>query len=130
MHTHDPLAERMLSADLSRLSWTKGLEESAIEAIIQVAEHVHVAENEVIHRAGDPLKSVYFVIRGRINVSIIDLFGRIVLERSLVRGSCFGLFSVVQEEDACVDIKAAEPASLLKLNLLVQHCFCKSPVRA
>jgi NTE family protein len=121
MHTHDPLAERMLSADLSRLSWTKGLEESAIEAIIQVAEHVHVAENEVIHRAGDPLKSVYFVIRGRINVSIIDLFGRIVLERSLVRGSCFGLFSVVQEEDACVDIKAAEPASLLKLNFDQLH---------
>jgi predicted acylesterase/phospholipase RssA/CRP-like cAMP-binding protein len=120
--SNEPLRENILLADLSRLRWTNGLEEAALQEISDAADFLHVGEGEVIHRAGDPPTAVYFVTRGRIWVSIIDVFGKTVMERPLVRGGCFGLFTIAQEEEgSLVDVKATEPTSLLKLSFDELH---------
>jgi predicted acylesterase/phospholipase RssA/CRP-like cAMP-binding protein len=121
MDSNEPLREDTLLADLSRLPWTKGLDEAALEEIADAADFLHVGEGEVIHRAGDTLAAVYFVTRGRVWASVVDLFGKTVLERPLVRGGCFGLFAVASEEDSVVNVNAMEPTSLLKLSFDELH---------
>ncbi|MGI9471941.1 MAG: patatin-like phospholipase family protein [Rubripirellula sp.] len=121
MKSNEPLRENILLADLSRLPWTKGLDEAALEEIADAADFLYVGEGEVIHRAGDTLEAVYFVTRGRVWVSIVDIFGKPVLERPLVRGGSFGLFAVAQEEESVVNVHATEPTSLLKLSFDELH---------
>ena len=72
MDSNEPLREDTLLADLSRLPWTKGLDEAALQEIADAADFLHVGEGEVIHRAGDTLAAVYFVTRGRIWASVVD----------------------------------------------------------
>ena len=121
LNSNEPLRENTLLADLSRLPWTKGLDEAALEEIADAADFLHVGEGEVVHRAGDTLSAVYFVTRGRVWASVVDLFGKTVLERPLVRGGCFGLFAIGQEEASVVSVDATEPTSLLKLSFRELH---------
>ena len=116
LDSNGPLREDTLLADLSRLPWAKGLDETAIQEIVDASDCLRVGEGEVIHRAGDTLAAVYLVTRGRIWASVVDLFGKTVLERPLVRGGSFGLFSVAQGEDSVVTVTAMEPSTLLKLS--------------
>ena len=114
--SHDLTQKELFMADISRLPWTKGIGEQAIGEIIDASEFLEVAEGEIVSRAGDTLTAVYFVTRGRLWASVLDLFGKIVLERPMPRGACLGLFAVAQPEDYRVDVKAMEPTSLLKLS--------------
>ncbi len=114
--SHDLIQKELVMADISRLPWTKGIGEQAIGEIIDASEYLEAAEGEIIFRAGDTLAAVYFVTRGRLWASVLDLFGKIVLEPPMVRGACLGLFAVAQPEDYRVDVKAMEPTSLLKLS--------------
>ncbi len=121
MDSKDPTQKEMVLAELSRLPWTKGIAEEAIEEIVDASEYLQVVEGEVVHRVGDTLTAIYFVTQGRLFASVVDLFGKTVLERPLVRGECFGLFSVAQPEDSSVNITAMEPTSLLKLRFDELH---------
>ena len=108
-------------ANLNRLPWAKGIGEEAVEEIADASEVLQIADGEWVHHAGDTLSDVYFVIRGRVWATVVDLFGKTVLERPLVRGDCFGLFSVAQPENAAVNVKAMEPTWLLKLDFEDLH---------
>lgn len=116
MQANNDSAREILTADLIRLPWTQGLDQSIVEEIADAVEYLNAEEGEEIQRAGDSISSAYFVTRGRIKASVIDLFGRTVLERHLVRGGCFGLFSVTEEEHAAISIVASEPTSLLRMS--------------
>ena len=113
----------MVVAEVCRLQWSKGLDEQALSEIVQAADFLHFDSKDIVHRAGDTLTAVYFVIRGRLWASIVDLFGKTVLERSLVRGSCFGLFSIAQPDQSIVTMTANEPTSLLKLSFDDLHAL-------
>jgi predicted acylesterase/phospholipase RssA/CRP-like cAMP-binding protein len=115
MESADAVAKAMLIADISRLPWTQGLEQHVVEEIADHAEFLQVADGEFVHRAGQPMRGVYFLTRGRVSVTVLDLFGKTLTERSLGRGQCIGLFAVADQEDSAVDAVASEPASILRL---------------
>ena len=121
LNSNEPLREDLMLADLSRLPWTDGLDEAAVEEIADAADFLHVGEGEVIHRAGEPLTAVYFLTRGRVWGSVIDLFGKTVYEQALVRGECFGLFMIGKEGPSAVNVEATEPTSLLRLSFQELH---------
>ena len=116
MEFADAAAKSMLIADLCRLQWTQGLELEVIEEIADCAQYLQVADGDVVHRAGQPMTSVYFLTRGRVKVTVVDLFGKELMERYLMRGHCIGLFAVADQEKAAVDAVASEPAWILKLD--------------
>ena len=41
--------------DLRRLSWTKGLDEEAIDAIVEKGEFLRADEGDIVHRADETL---------------------------------------------------------------------------
>ncbi len=117
----EAVARHMLLADVRRMPWARGLKAETLAEIVATAEFVTVSEGEFIHRANQVLGAVHFCIRGRFIASVEDLFGKNVLERSLGRGTCFGLFSIGQSEDDRITIQASEPSHLLKLGFADLH---------
>jgi len=117
----DPNQKETILADLSRLPWTKGLGEQAFREIANAADFLQAGAGEVIQRAEDRLTAVYFVTHGHLLASVVDLFGRQVLERHLCRGGVFGLFSIANPDQSNVNITATEPTSLLRLSFDQLH---------
>ncbi len=97
--------------------WTEGLSDEALTEFCETAQLVEFQENEVVHRAEDELTAVYFVARGRIQQTILDKFGREFLQRPLIRGGVFGLFSVARSEPTNVGLVATEPSSLIRVGV-------------
>lgn len=70
-----------------------------------------------MHRASEKLTAVFFIVSGRLQATAFDMFGTAVLERYLVRGSAYGLFSVANPEQATANVAAVEPSNLIRLNI-------------
>ncbi|MCP4888985.1 MAG: cyclic nucleotide-binding and patatin-like phospholipase domain-containing protein [Rubripirellula sp.] len=102
---------------LKRLSWSKGVSDAAIQEIANVGEYVQVQDGEFVHRAEDKLTEVFFVISGRLRATALDLFGKQVLVRPLLRGAVFGLFSIAQPEQANTSLVATEPSTGIRLGI-------------
>ena len=87
MTSADPLVSNdRLTAELKRLSWAKGLAEETIQELVQMGEYSRVEPETVVHCANQKLTSVMFVISGRLQVSVLDIFGKIIIDRPLSRG--------------------------------------------
>jgi predicted acylesterase/phospholipase RssA/CRP-like cAMP-binding protein len=104
-----------IQAYVKSSKWAESLSDEAIKEFSEAAELVECKENEVVHRAEDKLTAVYFVVRGRIQQTIMDRFGREILQRSLIRGAVFGLFSIARPDPTNAILVAKEPSSLIKL---------------
>lgn len=102
---------------LKRLPWTKGLSEAAIVDIAKAGEFVQLQEGDFVHRAEETLTAVVFVVSGRLRASVMDVFGKEVLERPLLRGSVFGLFSIAQPDQANMNVVATEPSNVFRLGI-------------
>lgn len=117
----DASQKEMMIADLRRLSWVKGIGDDAIDEIAEYGHFLVATEGEVIHRAEDRMTAVYFVLRGRVQATVIDIFGREVMERQLMRGGVFGLFSIAHPDQSNVTITTLEPTTLIKLDFEKLH---------
>ena len=95
-NSSDKPDDELTIARLKRLPWTEGLSEAAIEDLAAVAEYVQLQDGDVVHRADEKLTAVFFVVTGRLRATVMDMFGNQLFERSLIRGSAFGLFSIAQ----------------------------------
>ncbi|MDG2224030.1 MAG: patatin-like phospholipase family protein [Rubripirellula sp.] len=102
---------------LKRLSWSKGVSEAAIKEIAEIGQYVQIQDGEYVHRAEEELTKVLFVISGRLRATALDLFGKQVLERPLLRGAVFGLFSIAQPEQANTSLVATEPSTGIQLGM-------------
>ncbi|TWT81476.1 Cyclic nucleotide-binding domain protein [Planctomycetes bacterium CA13] len=111
-----PCNER-ITAQLKRLPWTKGLSEAAIEDIANAGEYVQLQADDIVHRANEKLTAVFFVVSSRLLATVIDLFGNQVLEKSLTRGSVFGLFSIAQPDQVNTNLVATEPTTGVRLGI-------------
>ena len=101
--------------ELRRLAWSKGLSDEAMSDIAQAGEYVQLQEGDVVHRADEKLAAIVFIVNGRLQATALDLFGNAVLQRYLVRGGAFGLFSVANPEQATANVVAIEPSSVIRL---------------
>ena len=102
---------------LKRLPWTKGVSEASIEDLAAAGEYVEFQEGEVVHRAEEKLTSVFIVISGRLRATVIDMFGNQVLERPILRGAVFGLFSVAQPDQTNTNLVASEPSTGIRVRI-------------
>lgn len=102
--------ERMI-VELKCLPWTKGLSESAIGDIAKIGEYVQLENGDFLHRVGEKLDGVFFIFSGRLLVTVIDLFGNKALERPMIRGYVFGLFSIAEPDHVNINVLAAEPTT-------------------
>ena len=68
--------------------------------IAQAGEYVQLQESDVVHRADQELAAIVFIVNGRLQATALDLFGNAVLQKYVVRGGAFGLFSVANPEQA------------------------------
>ena len=101
--------------ELRRLAWSSGLSDEAIRDIADAGEYVQLEDGDVVHRAEEQLTAVVFVVNGRLLATAMDLFGKKVLQKYLVRGSAFGLFSVANPDQATSDVVAIEPSTVIRL---------------
>lgn len=97
---------------------SRGLSDEAIAEIASHAEIVRCQTGEYLHRAFNPVSSIYLVVQGRLRQSMVDTRGNVFLCREITRGHYFGLLAAAQDEPVPVDVVAEEPSTLLKLDYL------------
>lgn len=103
--------------DLFRLHpVSDGLDEQALQAISGSLELQRVAPGEHVHRANEVVRSVYLIVRGRLQVDFLDNSGRTIYEREILPGSQFGGVAAVMAEPMAMECTAVEPSILLKLD--------------
>jgi NTE family protein len=95
---------------------SKGLSDEALKEISDAAELVRCDSGEYLHRADQPMTSVYLVVHGRLKQSVVDMHGNELLRRVLTRGMQFGALGAAQAEPVPVNVVAQEPSALLKLD--------------
>ncbi len=126
---NDQVGSEAILAYIKRSAWTEGLSDAAMKEFSEAADFVEYKENEVVQRAEDQLTAIYFVARGRIQQTILDMFGRKIHQRPLISGAVFGLLSIDRPGPANVSLVATEPSSLIKLRFDQLHkLIAKYPV--
>ncbi len=93
----------------------EGLSDEVVREISEKCELVRSESGTILHRANEPIKSVYLVIHGRIKQSLIDIQGNILMERQLVAGAQIGALAAASGEPIPVQIEVMEPTTLLRL---------------
>ena len=112
---NDRVGNEAILSSIKRWAWTDGLSDEAMKEFSEAAEFVEYKENEVVHRAEDKLTAVYFVASGRIQRTVVDMFGRKILEVPLIGGGVYGLLTIDQPGPSNVSLVTTEPSSLIKL---------------
>ena len=95
---------------------SKGLSNEALKEISDAAELVQFDSGEYLHRANEPMTSVYLVVHGRLRQALVDMHGNDLLLRFLTCGMQFGALGAAQAEPIPVNVVAQEPSALLKLD--------------
>ena len=113
---NDQVGSEAILAYIKRSAWTEGLSDEALKAFSEAAEFVEYKENEVVQRAEDPFTAIYFVARGRIQQTIMDMFGRTIQQRPLIGGAVFGILLIDRPGPSNVSLVATEPSSLITLS--------------
>ncbi|TWU30831.1 patatin-like phospholipase family protein [Novipirellula artificiosorum] len=113
----DRVPKERISIELKRLPWAKDLSETALREFAEVGEWVQYQAGDYVHRAEEPMKFVYFIVSGRLQATLFDSLGNQILEKSLVRGSVFGLFSVAIADQSRTNVVATEASSVIRLEL-------------
>jgi len=95
---------------------SKSLSDEALKEISDATELVRYDSGEYVHRANQPMTSVYFIVHGRFRQAVVDMHGNTLLHRFLTRGSQFGALGAAQADPVPVDVVALEPSAALKLD--------------
>lgn len=93
-----------------------GLCDEVIEEIADHFELVRLEPGDFLHRANETVTAVSFVIHGRLKLSMVDMFGNVVVERFQDSGGQFGGMAAALAEPAPVNCVAVDPTTLLKLD--------------
>lgn len=92
----------------------RDLSSEALQEIAAACELLRCPSGEIVHRANDPMTSVYLIIHGRLKVEVTDVSGNVLLERHHGAGDQFGGLAAALGEPAPINCVTEEPSSLLK----------------
>jgi predicted acylesterase/phospholipase RssA/CRP-like cAMP-binding protein len=101
---------------LKRHVCSEGLSDEVVREIADECDLVRLEAGECLHRANEKFESVYLLIHGRINQTVRDFRGNILLERHQTAGAQLGALACAIGEPAPVDLIAEEPSVLLRLD--------------
>ncbi len=95
---------------------TAGLSAEILHEMAAITEVVRYEAGQYVHRANQPLASIYLMVQGRLKQTMVDTHGKVVLERLMTRGSQLGVLGAAQGEPIPVNVIALEPSTLLRLD--------------
>lgn len=101
---------------LKRHICSKGLSDDLVKEIAAECELVRVEPGEYLHRANEVFNCIYLLIHGRINQSILDYHGNVIVQRQLTGGAHIGTLASALGEPAPVNLVVEEPSVLLRLD--------------
>ncbi len=114
---NDQATQEHLIAVLRRLPWANELSEEAVIDLSKVGNYVQFQEGDVVHRADEKLTAIVFMVSGRLRITVLDLFGKEILDRPLIRGSVFGLLSMAHREHTNTGVVATEPSTVIRVGI-------------
>jgi predicted acylesterase/phospholipase RssA/CRP-like cAMP-binding protein len=106
-----------LRIELQRLDWARQLKEEVIEDIAASASLMEFLAGEIVIELGSEIKSVYFVVAGRLEGALFDRLGKKIHSDTFQRGSVVGLFSVLLPDRSHLHVEAAEHTIVIHLGL-------------
>ena len=86
-----------------------GLTDEALREIVESAGLLCCRPGDCIHRANDPVTSVYLIIHGRLLTKVIDTQGNIILKRFQSAGEQFGGLSAALAEPVPMECSVEGP---------------------
>ena len=117
MDDHILRSNEQLYLELQRLEWAKGVSEESLAAITQAAEYVEFHAGEVVVEVESEIVHVWFLVTGRLDVTLYDPLGKELLKDTFVRGSVIGLFSLGLSDRSHMRVQATELSTAIRLTL-------------
>jgi NTE family protein len=93
-----------------------GLSDELVLEISSACQLLRFDSGEVIQRANEPLDSIYLMIQGRIRQSLIDIQGKVIVDRYQSGSGQIGALAAALGEPSPLQVIAEEPTILLRLN--------------
>ena len=95
---------------------SKGLDDEAVNEIAQAAELIEYEPGDVVCRADEPVTSVYLIIHGRLRLNLLDIQGRVIMQRFQSSGGQFGGMAAALAEPTHANCTAEDPSLLLRID--------------
>lgn len=95
---------------LSRLF--RGITDNARQLILASALPLNLKKGQRLFERGDPGGTMYVVMQGRMEISVVSAAGRKVSLNLISAGNCFGEVNMIDNRERTASAVAAEPTSL------------------
>ena len=95
---------------------SRGLTDEQAQEIADAAEIVRCERGDLICRANEPVHFVYLVVHGRIRLELLDVHGKLVVQRFQTAGGQFGAMAASLAEPTPVNCTAEDPSALLRID--------------
>lgn len=101
---------------LSSHDYFRGLGEDILDHVVEHIELRHFEVGDWIHRPGEPIKTVYFLVSGRLKSSLVEGNQSPARSGFLEPGASLGLTAGAMEEAIPLSVIAVEPSRILCLD--------------
>jgi predicted acylesterase/phospholipase RssA/CRP-like cAMP-binding protein len=112
-----------LRIELQHLDWARPLPEDVVQDIASSASLMEFQAGQTVIELDSEIKSVYFVVAGRLEGALFDRIGKAIYRDTFQRGAVVGLFSVVLPDRSHLRVEALEPTTVIHLALDALLCL-------
>ena len=109
-------SDRRKTASFQVASLLPRFNQRAGQEIADAAEIVRCERGDLICRADEPVHFVYLVVHGRIRLELLDVHGKLVMQRFQTAGGQFGAMAASLAEPTPVNCTAEDPSALLRID--------------
>jgi CRP-like cAMP-binding protein len=90
----------------------RGITDDARQLILASALPLSLKKGQRLFERGDPGGTMYVVVQGRIEISVVSAAGRKISLNLISAGNCFGEVSMIDNQERSASAVALEPTSL------------------
>jgi glutaminase len=94
----------------------QNMTEAEISQLLSVGRMIRFAKGEVIFRAGESADSFFFILEGKVDVTVSAGLKREIRLATLGSGTAFGEVSILNERRRAADVTAARDTECLEVN--------------
>ncbi len=94
---------------------SRGLTDQEAQEIADALELVRFERGDVICRADEPVNFVFLIVHGRVRLELLDVHGKLVMQRFQTAGGQFGAMAASLAEPTPVNGTAEDPSVLLRI---------------
>ena len=104
---------------------SRGLTNEEAQEIADAAEIVRCERGDVVCRADEPVNFIYLIVHGRIRLELLDVHGKLVMQRFQTAGGQFGAMAASLGEPTSVNCIAEDPSVLLRIDYVRALELCR-----